>query len=85
VPKPNLNTEKLGALFLLGVLMFSPPLMGIFDAGALVTVFGVPLLYFYLFSSWAACIVLAAWIIIESRRRERQSSLFSEENKSKGG
>ncbi len=69
MPKSNLNTEKLGALFLLGVLMFSPPLMGIFDAGAHVTVLGVPLLYFYLFCAWAVCIGLAAWIISESRRR----------------
>lgn len=68
MPKSNLNTEKLAALFLLGILMFSPPMMGIFDAGALVTVFGVPLLYFYLFAAWAACIGLAAWIVSRSRR-----------------
>jgi len=45
VPKSSLSTEKLAALFLLGVLMFSPPLIAIFDAG--VTISGIPLLYIF--------------------------------------
>jgi hypothetical protein len=49
VPKSDLSTEKLAALFLFGVLMFSPPLIAVFDAGAGVTVSGIPLLYIYLF------------------------------------
>ena len=67
MPKSSLRTEKLAALFLLGVLMFSPPLIAIFDAG--VTISGIPLLYIYLFCAWAFCIGLAAWIIARSRRR----------------
>ena len=69
MPKSDLSTEKLAALFLFGVLMFSPPLIAVFDAGAGVTVSGIPLLYIYLFCTWAFCIGLAAWIIAKSRRR----------------
>ena len=44
------------ALFLLGVLCFSPPLLAVFASDALV--FGVPVLFFYLFGAWALLIGL---------------------------
>jgi type IV secretory pathway VirB3-like protein len=51
-------------LFLLGCLMFSYPLITLFDRP--VMVLGVPLLYAYLFGAWALIIALVA-LIVERR------------------
>lgn len=56
----NRDGERLGAVFLLGLVLFNPLLVQIFDGGADVAVFGVPLLYLYLFISWAVLIGLMA-------------------------
>lgn len=55
--------DRLVAIFVLGVVLFSPLMMGIFDGGNGRTVLGIPLLYFYLFSAWALLIGLLAWVI----------------------
>ncbi len=52
--------ERLGAVFLLGLILFSPLLVQIFDGGADVAVLGVPLLFLYLFVGWAVLIGLMA-------------------------
>ncbi|MCH7793683.1 MAG: hypothetical protein IH900_00880 [Proteobacteria bacterium] len=44
------------ALFLLGIVALSPPLMSIFSVDT--RVLGVPLLYLYLFLAWGALIAL---------------------------
>lgn len=55
------DTARFVALFLLGTVLFSPLLMTVFDPpGA--AVFGIPLLYVYLFAAWASLIGLAAWL-----------------------
>ena len=56
----NRDDERLGAVFLLGLVLFNPLLIRIFNAGADVAVFGVPLLYLYLFVGWAVLIGLMA-------------------------
>jgi len=56
----NRDGERLGAIFLLGLILFNPLLVQVFDGGADVAVFGVPLLYLYLFVSWAVLIGLMA-------------------------
>jgi hypothetical protein len=56
--------DRLVALFLLGCLALSPPLLAIFSTDAIVG--GVPILFFYLFAVWALLIVLLA-LIIEAR------------------
>ena len=56
--RPGATGERLLALFLLGVLMFSPPLLKIFSVDTYVV--GVPLLYLYLFIAWAVLVVIAA-------------------------
>ena len=52
------RTARLVAVAMLGFLLFSPPLLGVFDTGAMVL--GVPLLWAYLFVAWAAVIGLVA-------------------------
>ena len=63
--------ERLIAIFCLGVVLFSPLVIGIFDRGAGVGIFGVPLLYFYLFAGWALLIVLLASVIERSAEARR--------------
>jgi hypothetical protein len=48
------------ALFMLGCLLFSYPMLTLFEQPA--TVLGVPLVYAYLFGAWMLLIALAAWI-----------------------
>ncbi len=52
------NVERQVALFLIGVLMFVPPLLVVFDRAARVG--GIPVLYLYLFGAWTALIALTA-------------------------
>jgi hypothetical protein len=54
--RPGLVGERAIALFILGFLAFNPPLLSIFSAD--VILFGVPLLYFYLFCAWTGLIAL---------------------------
>lgn len=56
----NRSGEKLVALFALGVVLFNPLVVGIFDAGADTRLFGIPALYLYLFAGWALLIGLVA-------------------------
>ena len=55
---PNRTHERLVALFLLGALLFTPPLIALFNNATIVL--GLPMLYLYLFGAWAAVIALAA-------------------------
>jgi len=50
--------QRLGALCLLGVLLFNYPLLAVFNVQA--TVFGIPVLYAYFFIAWGALIGLMA-------------------------
>ncbi len=60
---PSLRSERMAAVFLLGMLALNPPLLDVFDAGEDVMVFGVPLLYLYIFLAWAVLIVLMALVL----------------------
>ena len=59
--KPGRKSERLVGLFLLGCLLFNFPLLALFNVRA--TLFGVPLLYAYLFAAWALVIALVAVIM----------------------
>ena len=57
--------QRFVALCMLGMLLFNYPILALFNVpGAL---FGVPVLYAYVFVAWAALIALMAWIA-ESKR-----------------
>ena len=67
MPRPireRRDDERLVALFLLGTVLFSPLVVGIFDVGVGRAIFGIPTLFFYLFVAWAALIGLT-WFVIE--------------------
>ena len=59
--RPSRRGQRLLALFLLGCLLFTYPIVALFNVRA--TVLGIPALYAYLFSAWALLIVLAAVIM----------------------
>ena len=56
--RPGITTERLLALFLLGIVAFTPPFLGIFNTPRLI--FGIPILYLYLFTAWGLLIGLVA-------------------------
>jgi|APTNR8051073442_1049403.scaffolds.fasta_scaffold03428_3 hypothetical protein len=58
--------ERLVAVFCLGVVLFSPLILALFDQGVGVTALGVPLLYLYVFGAWALVIGLLAWAVERS-------------------
>ena len=58
--------EKSLALFLLGLLLFNPPLLSLFSLERVVA--GIPLLYLYLFAAWALLIALIGAVATRSLR-----------------
>lgn len=65
------RNERLLALALVGILALNYPLLSIFADGGFV--FGIPLLYFFLFVFWGIVILLAG-LITESKSREEIES-----------
>lgn len=61
--RAGLMGERLIALFLLGIVLFTPPFLGIFNVAS--TTAGVPTLYVYLFGAWLALIGL---VVLTARR-----------------
>ena len=55
------QAQRLVALFVLGCLLFSYPLLSLFNGGGMV--FGIPVLYAYLFAAWAALILLMILVV----------------------
>jgi hypothetical protein len=66
--RPGLTHERLVALFLLGLLLFTPPFLGIFNQPD--RILGLPVLYLYLFAAWTLLIVLMALVIESSEPEE---------------
>ncbi|MDP3976519.1 MAG: hypothetical protein Q8P85_00725 [Pseudomonas sp.] len=62
----TLRAQRLVAVFILGCLLFSYPLLALFDGGG--EVFGIPLLFAYLFGAWALLIV-AMILVVECSNR----------------
>jgi len=58
--RPGPTREKTIALFLLGLILFNPPFLNIFNADAQATLFQIPALYIYFFSAWIFLIILVA-------------------------
>jgi hypothetical protein len=58
------QAQRLVALFVLGWLLFSFPLLSLFNTGG--TVFGIPMLYAWLFGVWAALIAVMLLVVERS-------------------
>ncbi|HEY3259389.1 MAG TPA: hypothetical protein VGJ95_03855 [Pseudonocardiaceae bacterium] len=57
-------TPRLVAVAALGLLLFTPPLLSLFDRD--IEVAGIPLLWAYLFLAWALIIGLVAAVVRRS-------------------
>ena len=55
-PKRGIRGQRLVCVFLLGVVLFNFPILALFNVGS--TLFGIPILFAYLFLAWAALILL---------------------------
>ena len=60
----DIRGQRLAALCLLGFVLFSYPVLAVFNVQA--TVLGIPVLYGYFFVAWGALIALMA-LVIERR------------------
>ena len=60
----DVRGQRLAALCLLGFVLFSYPVLAVFNVPA--TVLGIPVLYLYFFVAWAVLIALMA-LVIERR------------------
>ena len=58
------QAQRLVALFVLGCLLVSFPLLSLFNTGG--TVFGIPVLYAYLFGVWVLLVLLMMLIVERS-------------------
>jgi len=59
------KSQRLAALFLLGVVLFNYPVLALFNRAA--EVLGIPVLYAFIFGAWAALIGLLALVVERSR------------------
>jgi hypothetical protein len=57
--------QRMIALCMLGCVLFNYPILALFNVPG--SIFGVPVLYAYIFVAWALLIALMAWVI-EKRR-----------------
>lgn len=60
MPRRRETAGRSVGLFLLAVLLFNPPILTLFGGDG--TVFGLPLIYVYLFSAWGLVILLISRI-----------------------
>lgn len=63
--RSDITGQRLIAIVLLGCVLFNYPVLSLFSKPN--ALFGIPLLYFYLFAIWALLIGLMAYVI---ERRE---------------
>jgi len=59
------KNQRLAAVFLLGAALFNYPVLALFNRAA--DVFGIPVLYAFIFGAWAALIGLLALVVERSR------------------
>ncbi|MCC6609998.1 MAG: hypothetical protein IT515_10055 [Burkholderiales bacterium] len=55
------TSQRFVALCMLGVLLFNYPILALFNVPG--TLFGVPVLYAYMFIAWGALIALTALVV----------------------
>lgn len=66
--RPSGRKERLAAVFLLGIMLFTPPLLAVASRDTMVA--GIPLLYLWLFGGWLALIAVMALVVERSREGE---------------
>lgn len=54
--------ERATGLFLLGIVLFNPLMLSVFDRGPEIELRGVPLLFLYVFCAWTLLIILLMYV-----------------------
>ncbi len=75
----SMISRRLFALFLLGCLLLNYPILSLFSLPAFL--FGIPLLYLYLFAVWAFLILM---IVFVTRAHNRMRSAAGRRRRSPG-
>ena len=57
----EVKAPRLVTLCMLGVLLFNYPILALFNVS--VTVFGIPILYAYIFAAWSLLIACMALVV----------------------
>ena len=69
--------ERATGLFLLGVVLFNPLMLSVFDRGPEVELMGVPLLFVYVLCAWTLLIILLV-CTVEARFSSEERSAEDE-------
>ncbi len=80
---PPRRPERALAIAALGSVLFLKPFLDIFDKGGTTMVWGVPLLYAYLFIAWTLVILLTA-LVMENRSDHTQHGADEDQSGSGG-
>jgi len=67
----NKKSKRLVALFLFGFVFLNYPILSLLNIN--VTVFGLPLVYIYIFGIWGLLIFLSALVMSRSKKRLNNS------------
>ena len=59
--KYDVKAQRLVVLCILGILLFNYPMLALFNVAA--TVFGIPVLYAYIFTAWTLLIAFMAYVV----------------------
>ena len=59
--KFEVKGQRLVALCILGVVLFNYPMLAVFNVAE--TVFGIPLLYAYIFTAWSLLTACMAYVV----------------------
>ena len=70
--RSEISSERIVILFILGILLFSPPFILIFDKPALVA--GIPILFLYLIVAWAALISLMMLVVEHTEGKDEEGN-----------
>jgi hypothetical protein len=76
---PSRSRELLVALFVLGIVLLTPPLLIVFNKAT--RILGIPTLYLYLFAIWLALIALVAFAV---ERQDAAEELVDPEAEARG-
>ena len=58
----NIRNKRLAGLFILGWVIFNYPILSLFNRE--IFVFGIPLLYVFLFLAWSLFVVILAFVTL---------------------
>jgi hypothetical protein len=67
----NRKSKRLVALFLFGFVLLNYPILSLLNLD--ITVFGIPLVYLYIFGIWSLLIFLSALVMSRSHKRLKPS------------